>query len=171
MSKSRCLTNSVASTPSRCSLPDLNAGKSRTTWQSRVFAVAGLLVCVSLAGCQASHAKAASADSATAALPGNTQGAMQFSVQKFDSVKEEKYPWGWIRWMMSSELDPRVAQTFGIVQIDAGKRNQLHIHPNCEELLYVLSGSFESVVGRERKSCWMRLHHPDSSQRPAPGNQ
>jgi quercetin dioxygenase-like cupin family protein len=49
--------------------------------------------------------------------------------------------------MMNSELDPGAAQTFGIVQIDAGKRNPLHKHPNCEELLYVLSGSFENVVG------------------------
>jgi quercetin dioxygenase-like cupin family protein len=74
---------------------------------------------------------------------------MQLSVQSFDSVKEVKYPWGWIRWMMNSELDPAASQTFGIVQINAGQRNPLHKHPNCEELLYVLSGSFESVVGNK----------------------
>ena len=88
---------------------------------------------------------------------------MQFSVQKFDSVKEVKYPWGWIRWMMNSELDPATSQTFGIVQIDAGKRNQLHKHPNCEELLYVLSGSFESVVGSRR----VVLHAGDIIRIPA----
>ena len=70
----------------------------------------------------------------------------QFSIQSFNSVKEIKYPWGWIRWMMNSGLDPAAQQTFGIVQIDAGQRNPLHKHPNCEELLYVLSGSFENVV-------------------------
>lgn len=75
-----------------------------------------------------------------------TEDGMQPSVQSFNSVKEVKYPWGWIRWMMSSELDPGAAQTFGIVQIDAGQRNPLHKHPNCEELLYVLSGSFENVM-------------------------
>jgi quercetin dioxygenase-like cupin family protein len=51
--------------------------------------------------------------------------------------------------MMNSELDPAASQTFGIVQINAGQRNPLHKHPNCEELLYVLSGSFESVVGNK----------------------
>jgi quercetin dioxygenase-like cupin family protein len=163
MLKSRCLPNSVASTPSRCSMPDLNAGKARTTWQSRVFTVAGLLVCVLLAGCRTSHAKAASAGSATSVSSSNTQEAVQFSVQRFDSVKEEKYPWGWIRWMMNSELDPGAAQTFGIVQIDAGKRNQLHKHPNCEELLYVLSGSFESVVGSKK----VVLHAGDIIRIPA----
>ena len=65
--------------------------------------------------------------------------------------------------MMSSELDPGAAQTFGIVQIDAGKRNQLHIHPNCEELLYVLSGSFESVVGSKK----VVLHAGDIIRIPA----
>jgi quercetin dioxygenase-like cupin family protein len=71
---------------------------------------------------------------------------MQPSIQSFNSVKEVKYPWGWIRWMMNSEMDPGAEQTFGIVQINAGQRNPLHKHPNCEELLYVLSGSFENVM-------------------------
>ncbi len=48
--------------------------------------------------------------------------------------------------MMSSELDQGAEQTFGIVQINAGQRNPLHKHPNCEEILYVLSGSFENVM-------------------------
>jgi mannose-6-phosphate isomerase-like protein (cupin superfamily) len=72
------------------------------------------------------------------------------SVQSFDKVKEVQYPWGSIRWLMSSELDGEAAQTFGIVQINAGQRNTLHSHPNCEELLYVLSGSCEHVVGDKK---------------------
>ena len=103
---------------------------------------ATLLVCLSLAGCNASRTEAARKDDA--------KTVMQLSVQKFDSAKEIKYPWGWIRWLMSSELDPAASQTFGIVQIEAGQRNPLHQHPNCEELLYVLSGSLENVVGDKR---------------------
>jgi quercetin dioxygenase-like cupin family protein len=72
------------------------------------------------------------------------------SVQNFDKVKEVQYPWGWIRWLMSSELDGEAAQTFGIVQINAGQKNPLHSHPNCEELLYVLAGSCEHVVGDKK---------------------
>ena len=97
------------------------------------------MVCLSLADNKAKGTQAASMS--------DEQKVVQLSVQKFDSVKVVKYPWGWIRWMMNSELDPGSAQTFGIVQIDAGKRNPLHKHPNCEELLYVLSGSFENVIG------------------------
>src|ERR1035437_1720236 len=60
---------------------------------------------------------------------------MEISVQHFDKVEQVKYPWGWIRWLMNSKLDPGAAQTFGVVEIAAGQRNSLHMHPNCEELL------------------------------------
>jgi len=122
-----------------------NSGKANAKWRSCFLVPAALLVCLSLAACKAGRTQAAS----TAASTDDTQKVMQLSVQSFDSVKEVKYPWGWIRWMMNSELDPAASQTFGIVQINAGQRNPLHKHPNCEELLYVLSGSFESVVGNK----------------------
>ena len=38
-------------------------------------------------------------------------------------------------------------QTFGVVTIYPGKRNPLHAHPNCEELLYVISGTCEHKLG------------------------
>jgi mannose-6-phosphate isomerase-like protein (cupin superfamily) len=78
------------------------------------------------------------------------RGKLPFSVQKFDSVKEIEYPWGWIRWVMNAELDPGATQTLGIVEILPGQRNPLHKHPNCEEVLYLLSGTLEHVVGNER---------------------
>jgi mannose-6-phosphate isomerase-like protein (cupin superfamily) len=54
---------------------------------------------------------------------------------------EEKYGWGEIQWLMNSKIDPGAKQTLGIVRIDAGKSNALHLHPNCEELMYILSGT------------------------------
>jgi quercetin dioxygenase-like cupin family protein len=36
------------------------------------------------------------------------------------------------------------------VQINAGQKNALHSHPNCEEILYVLSGSCEHLVGDKK---------------------
>lgn len=71
-------------------------------------------------------------------------------VQHFEKEEQVKYPWGTIRWMMSSKLDHDSAQTFGIVQINAGRRNTLHSHPNCEEILYVLSGSCEHIIGNKK---------------------
>ena len=71
-------------------------------------------------------------------------------VQHLDRAEEVKYPWGTIRWLMSSKIDHGSAQTLGIVQINPGQHNQLHSHPNCEEILYVLSGEAEQVVGNKR---------------------
>jgi mannose-6-phosphate isomerase-like protein (cupin superfamily) len=59
----------------------------------------------------------------------------------------QPYPWGEIHWLMSNKLDADAGQTFGIVRINPGQKNALHLHPNCEELLYVLSGDGQSVVG------------------------
>jgi len=44
---------------------------------------------------------------------------------------------------------PGAEQTFGVVTIAPGKRNPLHAHPNCEELLYVLSGECSHKLGEE----------------------
>jgi quercetin dioxygenase-like cupin family protein len=112
------------------------------TSHNYIFFPATLLACLALAGCNANRTDAVRKD--------DVKTVMQPSVQKFDSVKEVKYPWGWIRWVMNSELDPAASQTFGIVQIEAGQRNPLHKHPNCEELLYVLSGALENVVGDKK---------------------
>jgi mannose-6-phosphate isomerase-like protein (cupin superfamily) len=71
-------------------------------------------------------------------------------VQHLDDEQEVKYPWGWIRWMMNSQIEHESAQTFGIVQINPGHHNFLHSHPNCEEILYVLSGSGEHIVGNKK---------------------
>ena len=92
-----------------------------------------LVVCLALAGCSTYRPPTA-----------------PLAVQKFDAVKEVKYPWGWIRWLMNAELDPAATQTFGIVQIEAGQRNPFHKHPNCEELIYVVSGSVEQIVAGQR---------------------
>jgi quercetin dioxygenase-like cupin family protein len=73
--------------------------------------------------------------------------AMARMLQSFDKVEVQKYSWGWIRWLMNSKLDPKSEMTFGVVQVNAGERNPLHQHPNCEELIYVLSGSCEHRLG------------------------
>ena len=55
--------------------------------------------------------------------------------------------WGEIRWLVGTELMPGAEQTFGVVTIYPDKRNPLHAHPNCEELLYVLTGECDHKLG------------------------
>ena len=75
--------------------------------------------------------------------------AMATLVQSFDKVEVQEHSWGWLRWLMNSKLDPKAEMTFGLVEINAGQRNPMHVHPNCEEQLYVLSGSCEHVLGKQ----------------------
>jgi quercetin dioxygenase-like cupin family protein len=89
--------------------------------------------------------------------PAKAQTMPNITVQHFNKEAVEKYPWGEIRWMMNNKIDPGSAQTFGIVQINAGQKNALHSHPNCEEILYVLSGSCEHLIGNKK----MTLHAGD----------
>src|SRR4051812_32083177 len=95
--------------------------------------------------------------------PAGDQKMETTSVQHFKKEAVEKYPWGEIRWMMNNKIDPASAQTFGIVQINAGKKNALHSHPNCEEILYVLSGSCEHLIGDKK----VTLHAGDLIRVPA----
>lgn len=75
---------------------------------------------------------------------------IKVTVQHLEDQPVVKYGFGTIRWLMSSQIEKDAAQTFGIVEIAAGKKNVLHAHPNCEELLYVLSGSCEHIVGNKK---------------------
>ena len=51
-----------------------------------------------------------------------------------------EFDWGTLKWLCSGALLPDAAQTVGIAEILPGKVNGVHYHPNCEEVLYVLTG-------------------------------
>jgi quercetin dioxygenase-like cupin family protein len=68
------------------------------------------------------------------------------------AVREEEqpslsFPWGAIKWLCNGEIDPAALQTFGLVFINPGQQNPPHYHPNCEELIYVLSGECDHRLG------------------------
>jgi mannose-6-phosphate isomerase-like protein (cupin superfamily) len=51
---------------------------------------------------------------------------------------------------MNGKIDTDTAQSFGLVTINPGQKNTSHLHPNCEELFYVLSGSGDTVVADQK---------------------
>lgn len=57
--------------------------------------------------------------------------------------------WGHISWLIGESETPGAEQTFGVVTILSGKRNPLHLHPNCEDLLYVVEGQADHKLGDE----------------------
>jgi quercetin dioxygenase-like cupin family protein len=57
--------------------------------------------------------------------------------------------WGELNWKLSGKTMPGAQMTFGTCLIKPGDRNPLHSHPNCEELLYIVSGFCEHRLGDE----------------------
>jgi len=61
----------------------------------------------------------------------------------------EQSAWGTLQWVCNEKLMPGAAQTVGLATILPGKHNPVHFHPNCEEVLYVISGQgLHSYDGR-----------------------
>lgn len=63
----------------------------------------------------------------------------------------ERIPTGWgeLNWKITDQSMPGAEMTFGTCLIQPGQRNPLHSHPNCEEFLYIVSGSCEHKLGEE----------------------
>lgn len=59
-------------------------------------------------------------------------------------------PWGKLTWLASRELENSTTMTFGRVTIPADQTNPRHRHPNCDEILHLLSGRLEHSLGDEK---------------------
>ncbi len=73
----------------------------------------------------------------------------QVIVRRVSETDPVPLSWGELVWLVGENETPGAEQTLGVVTIEAGKRNPLHSHPNCEELLYVVSGQAEHKLGDE----------------------
>lgn len=63
--------------------------------------------------------------------------------------EKDAQPWGELTWKITSDSMPGTEMTYGTCRIEPGERNPLHSHPNCEEILYVVSGRCEHKLGDE----------------------
>lgn len=70
-------------------------------------------------------------------------------IKQIAEENTEHLSWGHLSWLVGAKQIPGAEQTFGIVTIYPQKRNPLHAHPTCEELLYVISGECDHKLGDE----------------------
>lgn len=68
-------------------------------------------------------------------------------VTRLSETTAEEFPWGTLNWLMGQAIDPDAEQTLGMAVIQPGQQNPPHYHPNCEEILYVVSGTCEHTYG------------------------
>ena len=105
------------------------------------FTVAVLTSCLWLGGA----AGVVRAQTQTTPIPTEWSGKVTDAAQ----LPIEKNAWGTLQWVCNDKLMPGSAQTVGLATILPGKKNPVHFHPNCEEMLYVLSGQgLHSYDGR-----------------------
>lgn len=83
-------------------------------------------------------------------------------VHTFDGAELQQFEWGWIRWIINAKVEAKAPMTFGIVHVEANQTNPVHVHPNSDEYLHVLSGSCEHRVGDK----WVALKTGDTIRIP-----
>jgi quercetin dioxygenase-like cupin family protein len=104
------------------------------------------------------------AAAAALALPDSPAAAAgdKTRLQRSEQDEVEKFPFGWIRWLMNGRIDPQAEMTMGLVHFEPNQTNVLHIHPNSAEYLHMLSGTAEHLVdGR-----WVTLKAGDTLRIP-----
>jgi oxalate decarboxylase/phosphoglucose isomerase-like protein (cupin superfamily) len=64
-----------------------------------------------------------------------------------DEVPTRVLDWGTIKWLVTPHLDPGAGLTTGEVIVYPGQGHAPHVHPNEEEVIYVISGEGTQTVG------------------------
>jgi mannose-6-phosphate isomerase-like protein (cupin superfamily)/type 1 glutamine amidotransferase len=73
--------------------------------------------------------------------PGRAQPVIKGAVvTRPDDNELIELPWGEIEWYVSGALRNSTTLTVGQATVFPGKANPVHFHPNCDEVLHVLSG-------------------------------
>jgi len=72
------------------------------------------------------------------------------TVRRLSEGQRLDLDWGQIIWTVSRGLGNSETMTFGLVTIKAGDANPRHCHPNCDEVLHVISGRIEHSLGDEK---------------------
>ncbi len=66
-----------------------------------------------------------------------------------DPSAGEEHPWGWLNFVSELATTGVEGVTVGMARIAAGSENPLHTHDNCSEIILLLSGAVDHVVGEE----------------------
>jgi quercetin dioxygenase-like cupin family protein len=72
-------------------------------------------------------------------------------VRRSGDADEKSIPedWGRLTWLAGGAIGNSEGLTLGRVLIKVGEQNPRHMHPNSEELLYLIEGQLEHTLGDE----------------------
>ena len=69
-------------------------------------------------------------------------------VRRTGDVAPTPHEWGAIAWLFGGS-QATGAVTFGHVEIAPGRKNPRHLHPNTDEVLYLLEGALRHSLGQD----------------------
>ncbi|WP_022885532.1 cupin domain-containing protein [Glaciibacter superstes] len=78
-----------------------------------------------------------------------TEQAARGGLSAAKDVRIDSQSWGHLEWMVSGALENSDTLTMGKCFIQPGQNNPVHHHPNCDEVLHVISGRIRHRVGDE----------------------
>lgn len=65
---------------------------------------------------------------------------------QFAEAETRAFEWGRLEWFASGKMGNSAAMTVGRCTLHPGCENPRHVHPNCEEVMHLLSGSIEHYI-------------------------
>lgn len=68
-----------------------------------------------------------------------------------EDVETIQLDWGTLKWMSTPEVTGAETFSAGVVVLEPGKGHDRHIHPDSEEILYVLSGEGTQTVDDDER--------------------
>jgi quercetin dioxygenase-like cupin family protein len=71
---------------------------------------------------------------------------MSTKVVRKNEAEPKVTEWGSLQWLVSRVNGASEHMTLGRVTFKPGKSNPVHQHPNCEEILFVISGQLEHTL-------------------------
>lgn len=78
-----------------------------------------------------------------------SEGALHFVTER--EMQVEQWPWGPHEWLSRPGLTAAEQLLLVRVQMPVGQAHRFHRHPEMEEIIYVLSGTAEQWVDREKR--------------------
>ena len=67
-------------------------------------------------------------------------------------VETQVFDWGYLKWLSEPRVTNAEKFSAGVVILKPGAGHTSHRHPECEEILYVVSGIGEQMVAQERRA-------------------
>ena len=64
-----------------------------------------------------------------------------------NSEHANHFDWGNIQWLVSGDRMANAQITFGYVEIQPGRKNPRHYHPNSDEVLFLIEGELNHSLG------------------------